>query len=109
MMRGTGPGMLKRNLLSANKKFLAFPSASNGILLLSLSVLGLKLQRRQSSKAMGEFEQERPYISNAINNSNLAFEPYQLLFGKNGLLAVIGMAQLGFFVLSQEGKVQRFV
>jgi hypothetical protein len=42
----------KRNLLTANRKFLAFPSTTNGILLLSLSVIGMKLQRRQNTKAM---------------------------------------------------------
>lgn len=54
LMRGSGI-VAKRNLLTANKKFLAFPSASNGILLLSISVLTLKMQRRQSTKAMGDF------------------------------------------------------
>jgi hypothetical protein len=42
----------KRNLLTANRKFLAFPSATNGILLLSLAVIGMKLQRRQNTKSM---------------------------------------------------------
>ena len=109
-MRGSNAGnIVKRNLLTSNKKFLAFPSNTNGILLLSVTVMGMKLQRRQNNRAMGDYEQERTYISNAINNSNLAFEPFQLVFGKNNLLAVIGVAQLGFFVLNNEGKVQRFM
>jgi hypothetical protein len=43
--------------LTGNRRFLAFPSASNGILLMSVAVLGMKLQRRQANRAMGEFEQ----------------------------------------------------
>jgi hypothetical protein len=110
LMRGVNAGnIVKRNLLTSNKKFLAFPSNTNGILLLSVTVMGMKLQRRQNNRAMGDYEQERTYITNAINNSNLAFEPFQLVFGKNNLLAVIGVAQLGFFVLNNEGKVQRFM
>jgi hypothetical protein len=110
LMRGLNPATTsKRNLLSANKKFLAFPSNTNGILLMSVSVMGMKLQRRQHNRAMTDFEQERTYITNAINNSNLAFEPFQLCFGKGSLLAVIGVAQLGFFLLNNEGKVQRFM
>ena len=100
-MRGLNPNsMTKRNLLTSNKKYLAFPSSSNGILLLSIQVMGMKMQRRQNSKSMSDYEQERTYITNAINNSNLAFEPFQLIFGKNNILAVIGIAQLGFFVLN---------
>jgi len=93
---------VKRNLLTSNRKFLAFPSSSNGILLLSLAVIGMKLQRRQNTKAMAEYEQERTYITNAINNSNLSFEPFQLSFSKSSqnLLAVVGVSQLGFFVLA---------
>ena len=57
-MRGlNGGSMTKRNLLTSNKKFLAFPSSSNGILLLSVTVMGMKLQRRQNTKAMSDYEQ----------------------------------------------------
>ena len=57
-MRGlNGGAMTKRNLLTSNKKFLAFPSSSNGILLLSVTVMGMKLQRRQNTKAMSDYEQ----------------------------------------------------
>ena len=48
-------------------------------------------------------------MANAINNNNLPFEPFQLLFGKGSLLAVIGISQIGFFVLNNDGKVQRFM
>jgi len=100
-MRGVNAANIgKRNLLTSNKKFLAFPSNTNGILLLSVTVMGMKLQRRQNNKAMNDYEQERTYITNSINNSNLAFEPFQLIFGKHNILAVIGVAQLGFFVLN---------
>lgn len=55
-MRGSASSLVtKRNLLTANKKFIAFPSASNGILLISLSVLTIKMQKRQPNKAMGDF------------------------------------------------------
>lgn len=110
MVRGySQSSMTKRNLLTASKKFVAFPSATNGIVMMSVGVLGLKLQSRQVKKAMNDFEQERTYLSNAINNSNLAFDPYQLTFGRGGILAVIGLSQLGFFILNQDGKVQKFV
>ncbi len=106
-----GSNITKRNLLSGNRRFLAFPSASNGILLMSVAVVGMKLQRRQGGRAMGEFEQERNFISNAVNNANLTFEPFQLAFskGSNNVLAVVGASQVGFFVLNNEGKVQKFL
>jgi hypothetical protein len=57
-MRGLSQVQIsKRNLLTASKKFMAFPSASNGILMMSVAVLGMKLQRRQANKAMSEYEQ----------------------------------------------------
>ena len=71
--------------------------------------MGMKMQRRQNTKAMNDYEQEKTYITNVINNSNLSFDPYELKFGKNNILAVIGMSQLGFFILTNEGKVQRFL
>ena len=111
LMRSSGGNLGKRNLLTGNRRFLAFPSASNGILLMSVAVVGMKLQRRQGGRAMGEFEQERNFISNAVNNANLTFEPFQLAFskGSHNLLAVVGATQVGFFVLNNEGKVQKFL
>ena len=76
-MRGLNQnGVQKRNMLTSNKKFLAYPSTSNGILLFSVTVMGMKMQRRQNTRSMSDYEQEKTYITNAINNSNLSFDPY---------------------------------
>lgn len=93
----------KRNLLSSNKKFLVFPSASNGILLLSMTNMVNKLSKRQLLRNFGEIEQERAYLTNAVNNSSINFEPYQILFSRCNpcLLAVVGSSQFGFLLLSQ--------
>lgn len=57
-LRGLSAGLsMRRSLLTANKKFMAFPSVSNGILLLSVTVLGLKMLRRLANKAMNDYEQ----------------------------------------------------
>lgn len=101
----------KKNLLSSNKKFLVFPSASNGILIISITNMVVKFQRRQTNKNFAEFEQERTYLTNAVNNANISFEPYQLIFSRSNpnLLAVVGLLQLGFLILNNEGKIQKFM
>lgn len=58
MMRGIGgpPGIVnKRNLLTNNSRFLAFPSPTNGILLLSMVNIIAKFNRRLNSKNIAEF------------------------------------------------------
>jgi len=54
---------------------------------------------------------EKNYLANAINNNSINFEPYQLLFSKSNLnlLAVVGLTQLGFIVLNNDGKLQKFI
>jgi hypothetical protein len=112
-MRGInlGEGAAKKNLFSSNKKFLVFPSASNGILIISIPNMITKFQRRLATKNMAEFEQERGYLTNAVNNANISFEPYQLIFSKSNpnLLAVVGLMQLGFLILNNDGKIQKFM
>lgn len=55
-MRGFGGNNIsisKRNVLTSNKKYLAFPSANNGILLLSMSNIIAKIIKRQVNKNYG--------------------------------------------------------
>ncbi len=104
-MRGMTVGMangIRKNLLSSNNKFLAYPNTNNGIVLLSLPNMVAKMTRRIQLKTYVEMEQERAFLTGSINNSNFSFEPTQVIFNKlnPNLLAIVGVVQLGFAVIS---------
>ena len=55
-MRNIGQGTIgKRILLSAGKKFMAFPSVSNGILLMNITNIVNRLQKRQLNRSMSDY------------------------------------------------------
>lgn len=113
MMRGIGlgvSGMARRSLLTSNNRYLAYPTPNNGVILLVLANLLAKMTKRIQNRAMADFEQERGFLAGNINNSNFSFEPLQILFNRNSpnLLAIIGLNQLGFALLSAEGKLQKY-
>jgi hypothetical protein len=112
-MRGMTAGMtngIRKNLLTSNNKFLAYPNTNNGIVLLSLPNMIVKMARRIQAKSYGEMEQERGFLIGSINNSNFSFEPTQIIFNKlnPNLLAIVGVVQLGFAVISNDGKFTKY-
>ncbi len=72
-MVGMGSSIPKRNLLTCSKRFMAFGTGGSGIPLMAVPTLIAKLQRRQAIKATNEYEQERAFMTNAVNNSNISF------------------------------------
>jgi hypothetical protein len=96
MMRGMGMGIggiVRRTLLTSNNRFLAYPTPSNGIILLVLANVLAKMAKRIQCRGLADFEQERGFLAGNINNSTFTFEPLQIMFNKNSpnLLAIIGL------------------
>ncbi len=113
MMRGmglAGLGSARRSLLTSNNRFLAYPTPNNGVILMVLSNIVAKMNKRIQNRAMADFEQERGFLAASINNSNFSFEPLQIQFNRSSpnLLAIIGLNQLGFALLTNEGKLQKY-
>jgi hypothetical protein len=113
MMRGmglAGVGSARRSLLTSNNRFLAYPTPNNGVILMVLANILAKMTKRIQTRALADFEQERGFLAASINNSNFSFEPLQIQFNRNSpnLLAIIGLNQLGFALLTNDGKLQKY-
>lgn len=113
MMRGMGMGIsgtVRRSLLTSNGRFLAYPTPNNGIILLVLTNLLAKMTKRIQNRAIADFEQERGFLAGNINNSAFTFQPLQIMFNRSSpnLLAIIGLNELGFGLLSAQGKLQKY-
>lgn len=53
MMRGMGmvPGANRKQLLTSNGKFLAFPTPSNGVIFLSMASIAAKMAKRVGGRS----------------------------------------------------------